>query len=81
VSVFTISERGACWQREAIHRTSRTSSRLAGMPVVLARSTHGERTAQNFGALEFTLSEADIAEFDALDAVSEPGETLGRKWW
>jgi diketogulonate reductase-like aldo/keto reductase len=49
--------------------------------VVLAKSAHRERIAENVGALEFSLSEADMAELDQLDAGSRPGAALERKWW
>jgi diketogulonate reductase-like aldo/keto reductase len=49
--------------------------------VVLPKSVHRERIAENAGALEFTLSDADMAELDSLDAGSRPGEALERKWW
>ncbi len=49
--------------------------------VVLAKSAHRERIAENAGALGFSLSEADMAELDRLDAGSRPGAALERKWW
>jgi diketogulonate reductase-like aldo/keto reductase len=49
--------------------------------VVLAKSAHRERIAENAGALEFSLSEADMAELDQFDAGSRPGAALERKWW
>ena len=49
--------------------------------VVLAKSTHRERIAQNHGALGFTLSESDMAELDQLDTGSRPGQALEHKWW
>ena len=49
--------------------------------VVLAKSTHRERIAENARALGFELSDEDMAELDALDAGSRPGEALERKWW
>jgi 2,5-diketo-D-gluconate reductase A len=49
--------------------------------VVLAKSTHRERIAENAGALGFTLSDAEMAELDELDTGSRPGEALERKWW
>ena len=49
--------------------------------VVLAKSTHRERIAENAGALGFTLSNDDMAELDELDSGSRPGEALERKWW
>ena len=49
--------------------------------VVLPKSTHRERILENLGALEFTLSGADMVELDALDGGSIPGQALERKWW
>jgi diketogulonate reductase-like aldo/keto reductase len=49
--------------------------------VVLAKSTHREWIAQNVDALEFRLSDAEMAELDSLDAGSRPGQALERKWW
>jgi diketogulonate reductase-like aldo/keto reductase len=49
--------------------------------VVLAKSTHRERIAENAGALEFSLAEAEIAQLDGLDAGSRPGAALETKWW
>jgi 2,5-diketo-D-gluconate reductase A len=49
--------------------------------VVLAKSAHRERIAENAGVLGFTLSDAEMAELDSLDAGSRPGQALERKWW
>jgi diketogulonate reductase-like aldo/keto reductase len=49
--------------------------------VVLAKSVHRERIAENAGTLDFTLSDADMAELDSLDAGSLPGQALERNWW
>jgi diketogulonate reductase-like aldo/keto reductase len=49
--------------------------------VVLAKSTHRERIAENAGALRLTLSDSEMAELDQLDAGSRSGEALERKWW
>jgi diketogulonate reductase-like aldo/keto reductase len=49
--------------------------------VVLAKSAHRERIAENAGALAFTLSDADMSELDRLDSGSRPGAALERKWW
>jgi diketogulonate reductase-like aldo/keto reductase len=49
--------------------------------VVLPKSVHRERIAENAGVLDFTLSDADMAELDSLDAGSLPGQALERKWW
>jgi diketogulonate reductase-like aldo/keto reductase len=49
--------------------------------VVLPKSVHRERIAENAAALGFTLSDADMAELDSLDSGSLPGQALERKWW
>lgn len=49
--------------------------------VVLAKSSHRERIAENAGALGFSLSDAEMAELDHLDAGSRPGAALEGKWW
>jgi 2,5-diketo-D-gluconate reductase A len=49
--------------------------------VVLAKSTHRERIAENAGANDFSLSEAEMDELDRLDAGTRPGAALERKWW
>jgi diketogulonate reductase-like aldo/keto reductase len=49
--------------------------------VVLAKSAHRERIAENAGALGFSLSEVEMTELDRLDAGSRPGAALERKWW
>jgi 2,5-diketo-D-gluconate reductase A len=49
--------------------------------VVLAKSTHRERIAENAGALTFTLTETDMTALDDLDAGSRPGAALEHKWW
>jgi diketogulonate reductase-like aldo/keto reductase len=49
--------------------------------VVLAKSAHRERIAENTGALRFSLSEVEMGELDRLDAGSRPGAALERKWW
>jgi diketogulonate reductase-like aldo/keto reductase len=49
--------------------------------VVLAKSSHRERIAENAGALRFSLSEDQMAELDRLDAGSRRGAALERKWW
>lgn len=49
--------------------------------VVLAKSTHRDRIAQNAGALGFALSDAEMTDLDRLDAGSRPGAALERKWW
>jgi diketogulonate reductase-like aldo/keto reductase len=49
--------------------------------VVLPKSLHRARIAENAGALEFTLSDVDMIELDSLDGGSTPGQALEHKWW
>ena len=49
--------------------------------VVLPKSTHRERIAENIAALDFSLSDAEMAELDELDGGSRPGAALEHKWW
>ena len=73
--------------REIADRSGRSPSQVLirwGLQhefVVLAKSTHRERIAENAGALGFSLSEAEMAELDGLDAGSHPRSALERKWW
>jgi 2,5-diketo-D-gluconate reductase A len=48
---------------------------------VLAKSAHRERIAENGGIFDFTLSDGDIAELDALDQTGGSALALERKWW
>jgi diketogulonate reductase-like aldo/keto reductase len=49
--------------------------------VVLAKSIHREFLAENAQALEFELSDADMAELDGFDRGSKPGRALESRWW
>jgi 2,5-diketo-D-gluconate reductase A len=49
--------------------------------VVLPKSTHRERIAENARIFDFALSGEDMAELDALDRTGGTGEALERKWW
>jgi diketogulonate reductase-like aldo/keto reductase len=49
--------------------------------IVLPKSTHRERIAENVGALGFSLSDAEMDELDELDGGSRPGAALEQKWW
>ena len=51
-----------------------------GLPV-LAKSTHRERLAENAQIFDFTLSEADMADLDALDATGLTDRAVEAKWW
>jgi len=73
--------------REIAERVGKSPSRVLirwGLQhgfVVLAKSSHRERIAENAGALEFSLSDDEMTELDHLDAGSRPGAALERKWW
>jgi 2,5-diketo-D-gluconate reductase A len=51
-----------------------------GLPVI-TKSTHRERIHENAQIFDFTLSEPDMVELDALDQTSGTGRALERKWW
>ena len=51
-----------------------------GLPV-LAKSTHRERLAENAEIFDFTLSEADMADLDALDTTGRTDRAVESKWW
>ncbi len=48
---------------------------------VIAKSTHRERIEENAQIFEFTLSDEDMAELDALDQTGGTDVALERKWW
>ena len=49
--------------------------------IVLPKSTHRERIVANFEVFDFTLSDADMAALDALDATAGTDAARERKWW
>jgi diketogulonate reductase-like aldo/keto reductase len=49
--------------------------------VVLPKSTHRERIAQNAQVFDFTLSAEDVAALDALDTTGGTDRARERKWW
>jgi diketogulonate reductase-like aldo/keto reductase len=49
--------------------------------VVLPKSTHRERIAQNAQVFDFSLSDDDMAALDALDATGGTDEARESKWW
>jgi diketogulonate reductase-like aldo/keto reductase len=51
-----------------------------GLPVI-TKSTHRERIHENAQIFNFTLSELDMAELDALDQTNGTDRALERKWW
>jgi diketogulonate reductase-like aldo/keto reductase len=48
---------------------------------VLPKSTHRERIEENGQLFDFALSDADMAELDALDRTGATGEAREGKWW
>jgi diketogulonate reductase-like aldo/keto reductase len=51
-----------------------------GLPVI-PKSTHRERIAENAQIFDFTLSDQDLGELDALDETGGTASALERKWW
>ena len=51
-----------------------------GIPVI-PKSTHRERIEENARIFDFTLSEDDMAELDALDRTGGTDRARERKWW
>jgi 2,5-diketo-D-gluconate reductase A len=51
-----------------------------GLPVI-TKSTHRERIRENAQIFDFTLSEVDMTELDALDQTNGTDRALERKWW
>ncbi len=49
--------------------------------VVLAKSTHRERIAENAGIFDFALSDEDMASLDALDETGGTDEAREHRWW
>ena len=49
--------------------------------VVIPKSTHRERIAENAEIFDFTLSDDDMAALDALDETGGTDRALERKWW
>ena len=48
---------------------------------VIPKSTHRERIEENAQIFDFALSDADIAELDALDKTGGTASAQERKWW
>jgi diketogulonate reductase-like aldo/keto reductase len=51
-----------------------------GAPVI-PKSTHRERIEANAQIFDFTLSDEDVAELDALDRTGGTDRALERRWW
>ena len=49
--------------------------------VVITKSTHRERIEENAQIFDFTLSDGDMAELDALDETGGTERALERLWW
>jgi len=49
--------------------------------VVITKSTHRDRIAENAGVFDFTLSDPDMAELDALDETNGTERAVEGKWW
>ncbi|TMM07756.1 MAG: aldo/keto reductase [Actinobacteria bacterium] len=48
---------------------------------VIPKSTHRERIEENAQIFDFTLSDEDMADLDALDRTGGTDRALERKWW
>ena len=51
-----------------------------GVPVI-PKSTHRERLEENANIFDFSLSDEDMAELDALDETGRTARALEKKWW
>ncbi len=49
--------------------------------VVISKSTHRERIEENAQVFDFALSDADMAELDALDETAGTDQAREGKWW
>ncbi len=49
--------------------------------IVIPKSTHRDRLEENAGVFDFTLSEAVMAELDALDETDGTDRALESNWW
>ena len=73
--------------RDIAERLGRTSAQVLlrwclqhDVPVI-PKSTHRERIAENAQIFDFTLSDDDMQELDALDSTGGTDRALERKWW
>jgi 2,5-diketo-D-gluconate reductase A len=49
--------------------------------IVLGKSTHRERLAENIEIFDFSLSDEDMAELDALDRTGGTDQAAENQWW
>jgi diketogulonate reductase-like aldo/keto reductase len=49
--------------------------------IVITKSTHRDRIAENAGVFDFTLSDEVMAELDALDTTDGTDRALESNWW
>jgi diketogulonate reductase-like aldo/keto reductase len=49
--------------------------------LVIPKSTHRERIAENAELFDFALSQADLAELDGLDRTGETAAAREGRWW
>jgi 2,5-diketo-D-gluconate reductase A len=49
--------------------------------IVITKSTHRERLAENAGIFDFELADEDVRALDALDRTGGTDQALERKWW
>jgi len=73
--------------RRVAERAGRTPAQVLlrwsmqhGLPVI-PKSTHRDRIEENARIFDFTLSDEDMAELDALDRTGGTGRALERGWW
>jgi diketogulonate reductase-like aldo/keto reductase len=73
--------------RRVAERTGRTQAQvlvrwcLQRDLIVLPKSTHRERIEENAQIFDFTLSDGDMAELDALDTTGGTDRARESKWW
>jgi 2,5-diketo-D-gluconate reductase A len=73
--------------RRVAERTGRTPAQVLlrwcvqRAIAVIPKSTHRERIAENAQIFDFALSDADMADLDALDQTGGTGRALERGWW